>query len=59
MNRNLIGAFTSGLRKVAPAIGVAGLFYLLSRDGDEMKICFLDVGDGHCTHVQQKSGTLL
>lgn len=54
--KKLIGPLADRLRKIAPVIGAVGLFYWLSQEDDEMKICFLDVGDGHCTHIRLPNG---
>lgn len=56
MNRNLIRALINGLRRITPAVCILGFLYLLSRGDDEMKICFLNVGDGHCTHIRLPNG---
>lgn len=46
----------SALKSATPLLGLLGLAYLLKSEEDKMKVHFLDVGDGHCTHIRFPNG---
>lgn len=46
----------SALKSATPLVGLLGLAYLLKSKEDKMRVHFLDVGDGHCTHIHFPNG---